>query len=105
MKYSAESKEMYREFLKMFCNMFEEKKKSIEEAFTKDDWENYTILVHSLKSTSYSIGGVKVSEMAEKLEKAGKQSDIEFIKEHHEEAMHLYDATVKTGKRYIAEND
>ena len=54
----------------MYCDGKEKKKIQIEECYTKEDWDTYTTLIHALKSTSLSIGGKKVSELAEKLEKA-----------------------------------
>lgn len=101
LQYSMDSDEMYREFLQMFCDMKEEKKQSIQEAYEKEDWENYTILVHSLKSTAKSVGGILISQRALELEQAGKQNEITFIKEHHEIMMECYDKTVEIAKGYL----
>ena len=102
MQYCAGSEEMYREFLKMFCDMQAEKKQQIEVCYAKEDWDNYTILVHALKSTSLSIGGRKLSELAKELEKAGKSDSIDFIKAEHENVLKLYDATVQEGRVFLA---
>ena len=40
----------------------------IEDSYQKKDWENYTILVHAVKSTSLGIGAEELSEMAKALE-------------------------------------
>ena len=95
MMYSAGSPEMYREFLKMFCDTYQERKEKIEAYFTEKDWQNYSILVHALKSTSLSIGGKKISELAKKLELAGKEQREDYIMEHHRDAMDIYDATIR----------
>ena len=102
LQYSAESKEMYYEFLRMFCDMKPEKKQKMEELFAQKDWENYAIAVHALKSTSLSIGAKKLSETALALEKAGKEQQEAFILEHHEAAMQLYDVTVKEGYQILS---
>ena len=97
LRYSAESEEMYREFLKMYCDMMPEKKERLEQCFENEDWENYTIAVHALKSTSLSIGAKILSEKALALEKAGKAQEISFIRENHGDAMETYEMTVQEG--------
>lgn len=101
MMYSAGSPEMYREFLKMFCDTYLERKEKIEAYFGEKDWQNYSILVHALKSTSLSIGGKKLSEMAKELEFAGKENRSDYIMEHHEAAMNVYDVTIRECKSLI----
>ena len=101
MQYSAGNEEMYREFLSMFCDMKEEKKQNIQKSFLEEDLENYTVYVHALKSTSLSIGGQKLSELAARLEKAGRQKEIDFIKEHEEELMELYELTAEEARGFI----
>lgn len=97
MMYCAGSDEIFREFLGMFCNLYEKKKAQIVSCYDDENWEGYGIELHSLKSTSLSIGGKKISELALELEKAGKSGDAAFIREHHEEAMELYEKTVQEG--------
>ncbi len=101
LQYSMDSEEMYREFLQMFCEMKEEKVQSIQGCYEKEDWEDYTILVHSLKSTSKSIGGLLLSQKALELEQAGKQNDIDFIKERHTSMMEWYDKTIEEAIKYL----
>jgi len=101
LQYCAENKQMYREFLKMFCDMKEEKKQRIEELFAGKAWEDYAVAVHALKSTSLSIGAKRLSEEALALEKAGKEQKEEFIMEHHAGAMYLYELTVREGYQIL----
>lgn len=54
------------------------------------DYENYTIEVHSLKSTSKQIGAVGLSELAAALEKAGNNKDETFIHEKTTEMLEKY---------------
>lgn len=97
MIYCAGSDEIFREFLGMFCNLYEKKKAKILSCYDGGNWEEYGIELHSLKSTSLSIGGKRISELAFELEKAGKAGDEAFIRAHHEEAMELYERTVQEG--------
>ena len=101
MMYSAGSEEIFREFLGMFCSLYEKKLSQIEACYTAEDWNGYGIELHSLKSTSLSIGGKRISELAFELEKAGKAGDGAYIREHHEAAKALYAATVQEGRKIL----
>jgi len=101
MQYSAGSDEMYRQFLQMYCSMKEERMEKLEESFQSKDWKNYTVYVHAMKSTSLSIGGKELSELAAKLEQAGKKNEIDFILENHKKVIELFQLTVEEGERYL----
>ena len=62
----------------------------IEENLEKEDWPAYTINVHSLKSTSRSVGAMSVSELAKALEKAGNEGDIELIRAETPRLLEMY---------------
>lgn len=110
LSYSADSEEIYVEMLDIFCTMKDEKKQQMIEYFENKDWENYTILVHALKSTALSVGGKYLSEEAAKLEKSGKQYQadgndnkaLDYIMQNHAKTMELYDKTVEKAKEIIA---
>ena len=85
----------------MFADMKDDKQQKIEASFDTEDWDNYRILVHALKSTSLSIGGRKMSELAAKLEQAAKDNDVDFIKGNHKAAMKMYDETVAEAQAFI----
>lgn len=53
----------------------------IENFFNEEDWKNYTIKVHALKSSSRIIGAMQLSEEAKELEASGDSWDIDAIKE------------------------
>lgn len=103
LEYSAGMADLYKNILETFCDLKEEKQEKLNESFIDEDWKNYTVFIHALKSTSLSLGSEKVSAVAKDLETAGKvitaamTSDlekheaVEFIKDHHAEAMKLYD--------------
>ena len=114
--YSAGMEDMFISVLELFCSLKDENKSKIQNAFDSGNWKNYTIFVHSLKSTSLSMGGEQVGQIAKELEKAGKvltnnaateteKQDAEnFIKSHHAAAMQLYDELVEEGRRYLKNN-
>lgn len=64
--------------------------KKIQNFYEVEDWHNYQILVHSLKSSSKSIGAEDLSAKALALESAAKMGDIDFIRDNHEDLMQTY---------------
>lgn len=113
LEYSAGMTDLYKNILETFCDLKEEKQTKLNETFINEDWQNYTVFIHALKSTSLSLGSEKVSAAAKDLETAGKvitsamTSDLEkheateFIKAHHAEAMDLYDKLAEEAAQVI----
>ncbi len=100
MQYCGNDEEMQKKFLSMFVARREAVTKLLEKDLTADNIADYTTHVHALKSTALSIGGIQLSEAAKALEMAGhaycdgpeeeKADNLQYIKEHHGEAMELY---------------
>lgn len=67
-----------------------EKLNGIMAAYSNEDWEDYTIRVHALKSSSRQIGAMELGNMAEALEKAGKAGDIHTIRNDTDETINAY---------------
>jgi len=84
------SEEAFKAVLKIFNASIAEKYEEIEGCYSSEDWDNYTIRVHALKSSSKLVGATELSKKAELLEKAGKEGDTDYIRSHHRSAMDLY---------------
>ena len=114
LEYSAGMPDLYKDFLLKFAALKPDKIQKLQETFDAQDWKNYTIFVHSLKSTALSIGGEKTSAAAKALEMSGKiltaatsselekQQSEEFIKQNHAAAMQLYDALAEKATKLAA---
>ena len=87
--------EIYMSLLEQYAREFDEKLEGMEDFYKKKDLENYTILVHALKSTSLMIGDKSLSEEAKALELAGKNRDLEFIEKNHRAMMEHYTRTAQ----------
>ncbi len=94
MRYSDNDEEMYREMLGIYRNSSGLCVERIVRAYDDSDLNSYGINVHSLKSTSLSIGAEKLSELAKALEQAAKNGNIEFVEANHKELIRLYDAVM-----------
>ncbi|MCR5667097.1 MAG: response regulator [Eubacterium sp.] len=80
----GDSLDDYMEILRFFLEIKDARIREVNELFDNGDWDNYTINVHGLKSSTRNIGGAKTGEIAFSLENAGKSKNIDFIKSNHE---------------------
>lgn len=101
-KYAGGNEEAYYEILDMYVRKGEEKRVLINELWEKKDWKNYTIEVHALKSTSQSIGATTLSDMAKRLELAGKSGDYSVIEEEHTKMSDLYELVLEEGNELLS---
>lgn len=69
----------YLEALRIFAESIKVRANEIETCYEKQDWENYTIKVHALKSMTKSIGADDLSGLAASLEEAGNNGDEDAI--------------------------
>ena len=83
--------EGYLEILRAYCEDWESNGTYIKDLFEKKDWKNYTVAVHGLKSSLFSIGVNRIAELAKKLEFAGKENRIDYIEENHAGLMEAYE--------------
>lgn len=90
MRYFDNREEQYLEALESYLELSEGNLRQLEEDEKRCNWEDYTIRVHSLKSTSRTIGALSLSEIAARLEEAGKNGDTAFIVSYHPAMMEQY---------------
>jgi signal transduction histidine kinase/CheY-like chemotaxis protein len=74
------TREGYIGVLELYCRDAGERLEVLGEAPDESGLEFFTTQVHALKSASASIGADSLSEMASRLETAGKNGDIEAIR-------------------------
>ena len=84
------SVDSYLSIIKVFYESADMTENNITTAYNDRNIKDYTSFVHSLKSTSRTIGAKELSKLAEKLEMAGNENDLETIEEYHDELMNLF---------------
>jgi len=84
------SEELFWTILKVYYKSIEKKSKLIKELEEQENWPDYTIEVHALKSSSRQIGASALSEKAAALEKAGNAKDSVFIHRRTDEMLEQY---------------
>lgn len=74
------SKDLYKEVALEFAETAEDCSYEIQTYYEQEDYEDYTIKVHALKSTARLVGAEELSKEAAYLEKCGNYRDIGEIK-------------------------
>lgn len=111
MRYCANDESMYREMLEVFAESYDETLAKITESLAAEDWKNYTIYVHGLKSSALTIGAESLSADAKELEFAGKdikagnniEEKIAFIREHNGKVMDSLKEVVLEARQILSE--
>ena len=77
---NAGSEELFIELLGDVYKLIDDKVASVESNLASDNIANYTVEVHSLKTTCRMIGAMELGEDFFTLEKLGKDNNVEQIK-------------------------
>ncbi len=80
-------REGLREIIAMYHEQGAGRSRQLQQLFEEQNWKNYAITAHALKSNSRGIGANDLAEIAFAMEMAGKENRIEYILEHHAEFM------------------
>ncbi|MDE6903291.1 MAG: Hpt domain-containing protein [Lachnospiraceae bacterium] len=81
LEYAGEDGALYREILAEYISCIEEQAQAVEDALAAEDIETFTIMVHSLKSTSRTIGAQMLSDRARELEEHARRQEWEQLLE------------------------
>lgn len=81
------NEETFWQVLQIFYESIDENIDQICGLYDSEDWKNYTVQVHSLKSTAMLCGAKELAEEARALEMAGKSDDIAYIRENNSKVM------------------
>ena len=95
--------ETYKIVIEKFLNSYEEKRGDILEKLVSNDIKNYTILVHGLKSEARLVGDMELYNLAYKLELAGKEEELEVIRNLTDELLLRYENTANEIKGLLGE--
>lgn len=99
--YCAGSEEIYQKILRIYCNAGADRKEILKRHAQRQEWEDYRVEIHSLKSSSLNVGCRKLYDAALKLERACRTGDISYVTKNHDQCMQLYDSVIMEGKRYL----
>lgn len=98
-------KDFYLSILKEYQKDADEKKTKLMTFLEKGNLKDYAILIHSLKSTSATIGAMAPSKLAKDLEAAANKDDKEYILENQDAFLKEYDIVLEAIGKVIYEDD
>lgn len=85
--------DFYREMLYEF--VAGDKRTEMEKLFAAEDWTNYQILVHGLRSSSFTIGAEEFSRNVKSVELACKDGLIDYVRKKHADIMESYGVIIQ----------
>ena len=91
LRYCQDDENLYRSLLAEYAYGEIEKANALQKSFEEENWHDYSIYVHSLKSSSKMIGATVLSAHAAKLEAAANDGDSVTIKTEHDNIMEEYE--------------
>ena len=99
LRYCMNNRDFYRKMLDTFVtlNPIDE----IDRLFKAEDWINYQVKVHALKSSALTVGARVLSELARGIEQAVRVNDIGYALQHHQELCDVFRETrdlIKSGE-------
>lgn len=91
LKYCQDDSALYRSLLAEYSYGELEKAENLQKSYESENWHDYSIYVHALKSSSKMIGATSLSKLASKLEAAANSVDAGTIKTEHDSMMEEYE--------------
>ena len=82
--YSCGDEDFYLELLTDYAGQASDRCAELTSYLEAGNLKDYEILVHSVKSSSKTIGADDLSELAKSLEAAAKDSDADYVRQHHD---------------------
>lgn len=90
MPYCGNDEELYREFLQAYCEQGQEYIQKLPDFYAQENWHDFGIIAHAVKSTSLTIGAAGLSELAKKQELAAKGNHLQDLRSGWEEFFQAY---------------
>ena len=96
--------EMYNMTMEQYYEELPGKIKELEDYKSTNDMDNYSILVHSLKSESRYLGIDHLADIAYEHELASKENKVEYIQDNYKELKAESDKVYNIIKKYIGDD-
>lgn len=90
----------YISAIQRFYSSYEKNRKDIEGFIEAGDIENYTILVHAVKSNARTLGADKLFELALDLEMKGREKDVDYVIQNNPKMFEEYEKVIGIFKPY-----
>nr|MBQ8253676.1 response regulator [Lachnospiraceae bacterium] len=101
LKNMAGSVETYEEILTIYFEELPEKMERLRKSGTMGNMKEYSIDVHSLKSTSASIGAQQLADMAREHEKQSRNDNSLYVRQHMNRLCAECKKMIKAGEKFL----
>ena len=105
LKYCQDDEDLYRTLLAEYAYGELEKSHNLQKSYDAENWHDYSIYVHALKSSSKMIGATALSMRAAKLEAAANASDSGTIKTEHNIMMEEFEVVTAVIRSVIPKSE
>jgi len=97
--YWGGNQELYVSLLQEFCS--ENRIQAMQDAFNENNYKLYMVIVHSIKSTSLSIGAASLSKKAEAMENWCKKEEYDLVRLWNSDFIDQYKQLVDQIKQIV----
>ena len=105
LRYCQNDVGLYRSLLAEYAYGEIEKGNNLQKSFDEKNWHDYSIHVHSLKSSSKMIGATALSTRAAKLESAANSGDVAAIRTEHDSLMEEYEVVTAVIRSVVSKDE
>ncbi len=88
LEYCGGMEDLLEDMLRDYCDG--SKVDELCKFFAEENWADYRVSIHGVKSTTLMIGGEDLSAKAKELEMAAAEGNADFIKANHEKVLEQY---------------
>ncbi len=101
--YCGHDESLYRLLLQEYAQAAEKRLPEMRDYLKRQDWKQYEIQAHAVKSTSKTIGASELSVLAAGLERALHEENAESIPAQHEQVLEAYTRVVAAIREALPE--
>ncbi len=98
--HSGDAKD-FIDLLNLYCMDGARKGSYLEKLLEQENYKDYGIEVHGLKSASANVGAMELSAQAREHEEAATRGDVDFIKMHSAELLACYAKQVEQIRKFL----
>ncbi len=102
---NCSSVELLASAMQTYYDAIEEKSGELQGFYDQQDWQDYRIKVHALKSTSRLIGAMELSDLAAHLEDCANNNDVDEILAKHGTLQDLYRSYLQKLAPFVQRED
>ena len=92
-------RKLYVSVLAEYANDSETKVRELQKYYDTEDWENFLVRIHSIKSSSRMIGADELAKTARNIEEAAQEMDIVYVKDMFPKFLPEYQKTAEALQR------